>query len=145
MLTRASDVATSPSPCCSLAMPCRPISTATARRSTSLPRSSRNCMRSASCEPAKENEPWLRPLAIAASAVVDAAAVRRGRCHRDRLAGLQLVQRGGHVVLRGLDVLGIGGALVVDRAVVDQLAGGIDHIHVRRGLRAIRAPDLAGL
>src|ERR1700682_1558845 len=56
------------------------------------------------------------------SAVLDAAAVRRGRGRRYRLAGLELVEGGDHVVLRGLHVRHVGRALVVDRAVVDHLA-----------------------
>src|SRR6187401_199925 len=79
------------------------------------------------------------------SAVLNRAAVGRGGGDGDGLPGLELVQRRGDVVLRRLHVLGVGRALVVDRAVVHELAAGIDDVHVRRGLRAVGPAHRAGL
>ena len=58
------------------------------------------------------------------------AAVGVGFWGAHGLAAQNLVKRGGDIVFRASDVSGVGGFFVVDRAVVNEDALGIDHIHL---------------
>ena len=76
--------------------------------------------------------------------ILDGAAVGpRGRV-ADGLAGGGLLQGRGDVILRAVYVGQIGRRAVVDRAVVDQRALGIDDEHVRGSFCVIKMSDGAG-
>src|ERR1035438_4129668 len=61
-----------------------------------------------------------------------------------RFARHRSVQGVVQVVVRDLQARRVGGGLVVDGSLVDELAGGIDDEDVRRGARVVQTPNGAG-
>ena len=76
--------------------------------------------------------------------VLYGAAVGAGGGDGDGFAGHGGIEGFVEVVVGGLDVGLIGGGLVVDGSLVDELAGGVDDEHVRGGLGLVEMADLTG-
>ena len=90
-------------------------------------------------------KPAPAPAPAAAPAAAKPAAAPAAAPKAQPKAGGHRRERRGHVILRFGDVGRVGGTDAVDRALVDQHALRVDHIHVRRDLGTIETAHITGL